>query len=388
MREADHVTRRIEVLRAGTFAPMTGAPVSFSADDLKAIAAAFNREAAPVPAVVGHPSTDHPAYGWAKSFSYDEASQRLVAELDEVEPQFADAVAQGRYKRVSLSLFSPDASNNPTPGAWYPKHIGFLGAAAPAVSGLKPVSFAADTAGVVTFEFADMSAMRDVAGLFRSLRDFFIEKFGLESADATLPGWTIGWIADAANADDLPGLAFSEPKPNEFKLPEPLMTKTAETKTAAEIETERKASEQRSTEREAALNARERAANHADNVAFAETLIADRRLLPVLKDKVVGLLNSLAPLAGAQLEVSFAEGSETKTAAALDLVRDVLKAQPAVVSFGSVDLGKDTPSIDFAMADGMVADPTSAELHARAVAHQASHPGTDYMTAIAAVNRQ
>ena len=61
----------------------------------------------------------------------------------------------------------------------------------------------------------------------------------------------------------------------------------------------------------------------------------------------------------------------------------------AVVSFGAIDLG-DPPSagaIDFALPDGMSADPGSAALHAKAVAFQARHPGTDYMAAVAAVNR-
>ena len=39
------------------------------------------------------------------------------------------------------------------PGKWYLRHVGFLGAAAPAVKGLKPVEFADDGGGVV---FADL----------------------------------------------------------------------------------------------------------------------------------------------------------------------------------------------------------------------------------------
>lgn len=140
-------------------------------------------------------------------------------------------------------------------------------------------------------------------------------------------------------------------------------------------------------ERERKLVERERAAAHSDNLAFAEALITEGRLLPVLKDKVVGVLDTLA--AGeAPTTVSFAEDGKTKTAAALDIVKEVLKAQPAVVSFGAIDLG-DPPSagaIDFALPDGMSADPGSAALHAKAVAFQARHPGTDYMAAVAAVN--
>lgn len=371
-----NVARTIEVFRPGTFTPMSGQPVTFSAADLQALSEAYDPATAPAPAVVGHPKTDDPAFGWATSFHYDADAGRLLADLGELEPAFADAVAAGRYKRISLSLFQPDAPNNPKPGQFYPKHIGFLGAAAPAVSGLKPVAFAADEAGALTFEFADASALRDVAGLFRSMRDFFIEKFGREAADQALPGWTIGWIDDAADRDPRPSpseLGFTAPSP---ATPETGMMPTPAAPDAAAL-----------AERERKLAERERAHAHAENLAFAEGLVGQGRLLPTLRDSVVNLLDGLQPVNGVTLEVSFAEAGQTKTASALDLVKQILGAQPAVVSFGAADLGGDAPTVDFALPDGMAADPTSAALHAKAVAFQAAHPGTEYMAAIAAVSR-
>lgn len=368
-------TRTIEVLRTGTFTPMSGAAVTFSAGDLKAIADAYDSSTAPAPAVIGHPKTDDPAYGWAKSFSYDPSSQRLLAEVSEIEPQFAEAVKEGRFKKISLSLFAPNAPNNPAPGKWYPKHIGFLGAAAPAVSGLKPVAFSLSEAGTVTFEFADATALRDVAGMFRSLREWLIEKFGSEVADKALPGWTIGWIDEAADRDPpkpFTGPAFAAPVTKETSM--------------SEIEAARAAAAL--AERERRLDVRERAACHAENLAFAESLAGEGRLLPALKDKVVGLLDRLSSVAGNPLEVSFAEGGITRTADALDLVKDILSAQPSIVSFGATDLGAEPAQIaDFAMPSGATADPISAALHARAIAYQSAHPGVDYMTAIAAANR-
>lgn len=368
----EKLTRTIEVFRPGTFTPMNGVPVTFSADDLRALAADYDF-AQPAPAVVGHPKTDDPAFGWATGFTFDEDGQRLTAEIGEIDPAFAEAVEAGRYKKISLSLFTPDAPNNPKPGKWYPKHVGFLGAAAPAVSGLKPVQFAEDETGTVTFEFSDVSAFRDVAGLFRSLREWMIEKFGTETADKAVPGWTIGWIEASASPEQPPTGAF-------FAAPSSTPEKTMDPKKLAADQVALKA-------REEALNERERAANHTDNIAFAEKLVNERRLLPALKDKVIGLLDSLSPLGGAQLEVSFAEGNETKTSGALDLVKSVLSGQPPVVSFGAHDLGRneDAAVADFAMPEGAKADPASAELHAKAIAWQAAHPGTEYMAAVAAV---
>lgn len=363
----------IEVFRPGTFTPVSGQTVTFSAADLAGMAAIYDAAAAPAPAVVGHPVLDAPAYGWASAFLWDAESERLVAELGQIEPAFAEAVAAGRYKRISMALFAPDAPNNPKPGNWYPKHVGFLGAAAPAVPGLKPVAFG-DLSGVHVFEFGDVTALRDVAGLFRSLREWIIEKFGAEQADRTLPSWTIAWIDDAA-ASPAPGPAFAAPA---FSEPEPLPVTTAQTPQptlpdAAALQA-----------RIAELETRERAAAHDAHVAFAERLIDAGRLTPVLQGRVVALLDAL-PADAAQ--VAFAEGDVQRSVPARQLVKDILEALPPVVSFGQVDLGDGAGSVAFAAPDGIAVDPASAELHAKAMAWQAKNPGAAYMAAVAAVSR-
>lgn len=360
-------TRKIEVFRPGKFVAMNGVECDFTADDLRAIAAAYDPLAAPAPGVIGHPKTDDPAWCWAKGFSYDEAGGRLLAEVGEIEPAFAEAVAEGRYKKISLSLFPPAAASNPKPGQWYPRHIGFLGAAAPAVPGLKPVAFAAD-ADAVTFEFADARAFKDVASLFTSLREWLLEKFGSEIADRTLPRWTIDWIDEASGRE--PERAFSAPpaKP-EDTMPDKIPAGASADDLAA---------------RAAALDRREADLRHADNMSFAEGLISEGRLLPVLKDRVVALLDAAGPLTEA---VSFAEGDRTVSAQPAALLRDILKAQPKVVDFST--LGADDRAgapVDFAAPIGARVDAASLDLHRRALAWQVAHPGADYMAAVAAVS--
>ena len=85
------LTARIEVFRPGTFTPMGGKPITFSAAGLRAIADAYDPATAPAPIVVGHPGTDAPAFGWAESFDYDPAAGRLYANVGQIEPA---AVAQ------------------------------------------------------------------------------------------------------------------------------------------------------------------------------------------------------------------------------------------------------------------------------------------------------
>lgn len=368
--------RAVEVFRPGTFTPLSGEPITFSAADVAAMATVYDAALAPAPAVVGHPAIDAPAFAWAAAFRWEPESERLVAELDQIEPAFAEAVAAGRYKRISMALFAPDAPNNPKPGTWYPKHVGFLGAAAPAVPGLKPVAFG-DATGVQVFEFGDMTALRDVAGLFRSLREWIIEKFGAEQADRTLPSWTIAWIDDAATPS-APGPAFAAA----FPKPEPFPVTTVPTPPPAQPDAAALQA------RIAELEARERAAAHEAHVAFAERLIDAGRLTPVLQERVVALLDALPADAA---PVAFAEGDAQRSLPARQLVRDILEALPPVVAFGQIDTGQrgglPGRAASFAAPDGMAVDPASAELHAKAVAWQASHPGSDYMAAVAAVTR-
>lgn len=366
-------TRQIEVFRPGTFVPMSGAPVTMTAEDLKAIAAAYDADGSPTPCVVGHPKTEDAAYAWAKSFSFDEASQRLVAEVDQIEPAFGEAVKKGSYKRISLSLFSPTAPNNPKPGAWYPKHIGFLGAAAPAVSGLRPVSFAEDQTGVVEVEFGD-PAFKDVASLFRSMREFLIEKFGIEVADKAAPSWSINWIDDAGDREQLGLPAFSEPKPSRE------MTMTDAEKAAA-AERERNLAE-----REAELNRRQAEISHADHASFAEGLVKDGKLIPASQARVVALLDSLA--APSATEVSFSEGTQVVKESPADAVRAILKAQPKVVNFGEFAADQGKPghaTAEFAAPDGSAIDADRLQIHAAAEAYVRKHPGTAYLDAVRAI---
>lgn len=208
------LTARIEVFRPGTFTPMDGAPISYSAADLRAIADAYDPATAPAPIVVGHPDLDAPAFGWIEGFEYDADQQRLMAKLHEIEPAFADAVKAGRYKKVSMAFYRPDQDHNPVPGTWYPKHVGFLGAAAPAVSGLKNASFAAAAGVIFTAEFGQ-AGMQETVSILRAIREFFIEKFGAEDADRVIPGYRLEWMTELSRMevsepdDDEPAQAFS-----------------------------------------------------------------------------------------------------------------------------------------------------------------------------------
>lgn len=139
----------IEVFKPGHHTSMSGAEVSFSSGDLDAMAQSYDPTEHDAPVVVGHPKHDAPAYGWVKGLKFD--GRTLKAELDKVDPAFAELVRAGRYRRVSASFYAPDAPTNPKPGSYYLRHVGFLGAQPPAVKGLKPVEFGDVEDGVLDF---------------------------------------------------------------------------------------------------------------------------------------------------------------------------------------------------------------------------------------------
>lgn len=365
-------TRTIEVFRPGTFKPMNDAPITYSADDLRTIAANYDAADAPTPAVIGHPRTNHPAYGWAKGFRYDEEGGRLLADIGELEPHFADAVAQGRYKKVSLSFFRPDSSANPKPGTWYPRHIGFLGAAAPAVSGLKPVQFAERTDDFVEFGLSESS----VASLFRRMRDFLISEFGQEKADAALPGYEIQWLTEDAIREEvgegkvLP--SFSDPVTPKPETPMPKTNPAADPAAAAR--------EAELAAREAALAERERSITHDRNVSFAESLIGDGKLLPVHQERMVAVLDAID---GGTDTVSFADG---KTAAPADELRAILKELPKTVPLGrSKPEGGIDDSPAFAAPERMDVSGDRLDLHRQALAYQRQNRDVSYAEAVKAV---
>lgn len=139
----------IEIFRAGTHTSMEGATQTITREMLQACAESYDPTKHEAPLVIGHPATDAPAYGWVKKLRVE--GDRLLAETGELEPAFADAVKEGRYKKISAAFWTADAASNPSPGVMSLKHVGFLGATAPAVKGLRAVKFAGDTSGVVMF---------------------------------------------------------------------------------------------------------------------------------------------------------------------------------------------------------------------------------------------
>ena len=370
------LAKRIRIFRPGTFTDMHGGEYTFSEADVQASADAYDPKVFQAPLVVGHPKMNAPAFGWVTGVEFTDDA--LIAENDEVAPEFAEAVSAGHYKKVSASFFPPTAKNNPVPGVYYLKHVGFLGGAAPAVSGLGTVTdpaFAQAEEDVV-IEFSDADADANiVARILRNLREYFIDKEGLEEADKIIPGWEIDWLVEEAGRDDTQP-AFAQPQLGDPAEPKPKETDMSKDALSAD---DLAARQKELDDKEAAFAEREAKVIGAENEAFVEDLIGKGQILPAEKEDVLSFMAKLG-----SDEVAFADGDKTSPLAAY---KDQLSKRPKVVEFAEVsaDKGGKAADVSFAAPDGYQVNAEQLELHAQAVAYQTDHPGTDYIDAVKAV---
>lgn len=144
-----------QIFKAGRHRAMSGAVLEFSEYDLQATAAAYSPVSKAAPLVLGHPEDDQPAYGEVRGLFVKDGG--LYAQAYAID-KLVELVRAGRYRHVSASFFSPFSGDNPTPGAYYLRHIGFLGAMPPAVKGMTPPQFAERTDSLCFCEGGDASS--------------------------------------------------------------------------------------------------------------------------------------------------------------------------------------------------------------------------------------
>ncbi len=134
-----------QIFRAGTHVDSAGRTLTFGEDDIARTAASYGVRAAPL--CLGHPSNDRPSYGQVDRLLAIGGNLLAAASVNF---DLADAVRAGRYKKLSASFYTPAAVGNPAPGMYYLKHVGFLGAAPPAIKDLPALQFAGATVAFAT----------------------------------------------------------------------------------------------------------------------------------------------------------------------------------------------------------------------------------------------
>lgn len=128
-----------QIFRAGTHTAMSGTSFEFREQDLHYIASGYSKKKLCAPLVLGHPADNMPKYGEVDGLFVEGGA--LYAQAN-VNISLMDMVQRKLYKNVSASFIAPKNAANPTPGVYYLRHVGFLGAHPPAVKGLAALAFA------------------------------------------------------------------------------------------------------------------------------------------------------------------------------------------------------------------------------------------------------
>lgn len=308
----------IEIFKGGKQTDSSGRKHDGDAIIVQAIAN-FDAAKHEPPLVVGHPNDNAPAFGWVNSLKsvVQDGTKVLLAKFKQVAPEFEELAKAGRYKKRSASFY-PDGSL---------RHVGFLGAAPPAVKGLADVAFTDD--GGPTFEFSDSEWA--IARVFRRLREWLIEKEGTDTADRIVGDWEINDIqraADQASQDQ--ATAVAQPLFEEKAMPETAVKSFTETDLATAVATA-KAEARRQVEAEfaeAAKISRTEARKQAATTFCADGVKAGT-IIPAWVQ--AGLPEFMARLDGEEV-ISFAETGDKQSQ--YDWFKDFMESLPKVVTFG------------------------------------------------------
>lgn len=359
--------KKIEIFRPGRHTALSGEEADFSESHLRQTAEAYDPAVHEAPIVVGHPRAETPAYGWIKGVSFAEDRNALEAEPDQVDPAFAEQVAAGRYKKVSASFYRPDSKNNPKPGVYYLRHVGFLGAQPPSVKGLKPVEFSEADADVIELEFGE--AEKRLSSVLRRIREFVIEVAGLKKADQVLPEYEIQSLETAGQ--EAAEAEYSEREGDELSIEQ-------------QREKIRKEVEAEFAEREQKLAKEEKKRRRQAHEQAAEKLVEAGKVLPRHKD---GLVEFMEAVDTDQATVEFAEedGGDPKKLPPVQWLEKFLTDLPQAVDYAERGGGEGEDDIAAYQApDGYSVDPEKARLHAQALEYQEKND-CDYVTAVFAV---
>lgn len=355
-----NATKPLHIFKPGRQTALSGAVLDFSESDLAASARAYDPALHEAPIVVGHPKLDAPAYGWVKSLAA--GGDGLNAEPHQVDAAFAELVAAGRFKKISASFYLPDASNNPVPGVYYLRHVGFLGAMPPAVKGLKHAEFADAEDGVV--EFADWG-MDTNASLWRRVRDWLLTQFGQEVADQVVPDWQVEAIREAARDNDETRAAFADPSVSQATATTSEENHAVSPEQKAALEAENAQLKQQLAAAEAEKKTAAAAKRHGEHLAYAEELISGGTLAPKHKGAVVAFLD----FADGEASVEFGEGDDKQPLATA--FKAFLGDMPKVVEFGeSATKSKagELGTVEVAEFAEKATDPARLSLHVQATA--------------------
>ena len=356
----------IEIFRAGDY----GERGNWTADDLDRVAAAYDPRKQSAPVVLGHPADDAPAYGWVKRLR--RAGQSLWAQLEKVDPVLESLLRAGRFAQRSVALYR----QFPLTGGPYLRHVGFLGAAPPAVKGLAAVRFADAEFQTIDAQFQSIASISS-PGDQRSSEVFMSEpKSKLES------------FVDHLRSFFLPDPPTATPAGEGSADPSPVPPSDAFAERLAALEQRLEAVTSAKTSAEQKLAEVESDKSRAQVANFVETLRSQGRFPPMFEGwgvrEFMERLARLEPGEAGEKNVCATDPSESLSGTDIPVCpptllvwfQEFLSKLPAVIEFRELGPSSShrppvtshrSPVVRFTEPQrGMSVDPASVELAERA----------------------
>ncbi len=344
----------IEIFRAGKQKDSAGSEKDWTEGDLDKIVSSYDPRSHEAPVVIGHPKDNAPAFGWVESLKRE--GKTLLAQLKDLAPEFVEMVKKGLFKKRSIALY-PDLTL---------RHIGFLGAAPPAVKGLADVKFSA-AGEAVEIEYLEPYQQETIKSIFQRLREWIIEKFGMEEADKIIPSYNV----DSLNAQEPnPAQAFSANQKEggnnmkefleklkalvlgaekdlgpaqtaqfseaDVRAREAAAAKAAKDQAALEFAEQQRQKDAELKDRFEALKAREAEMRKGEVVAFVEGLKQQGKIVPAMEKTGAGITAFLLDLSGSGSVLEFKEGAETKKQTPIEFMKSFLSGLSKQVEFSEV----------------------------------------------------
>jgi hypothetical protein len=362
-----------EILKVGKVKDNSGKWHNFTEKDLDSFIEMYENRKNDAPVVVGHPKTNSPAYGWVDKLKRE--GEILKATFKDLVPEFVGAVKKKIYKYISIS-FNPITKKL--------RHVGFLGGAAPAVEGLAEANLSEFEEEYITVEFAEEEwserRIRSIGRLFQRIREFFIEKWGIEETNNIISAYDADYLKEIPPKVESVS-SFNEDKTKEVnmdeleKVKQELLDKEDELTNLTE-EADNKETENKKLKKD--LADIEQKGRKKEISEFVDSLKKEGRLLPKHEKTVSEILMNLK---GQDFEIEFSE-EEKKTG--YDSFSAMLKDLPVVVPLGDLNK-KEEKEIETAEF-GENVDEDALEIHKEALA-LCEKEGIEYVDAVNKINQ-
>jgi len=341
------------VFSSGTHTDSAGRTKPWTNDELDEIVANTKARAeknlfSSAPLVVGHPKNNDPAFGWLLDVKRE--GDVLLAKADEktLHDEFIKGVEKGLWPNRSVRIGKGK-------DGLYLRHVGFLGAAPPAIEGMDAV-YAADEGEFFDYADADTYTPNVLTRFMRGVRDFIIDKFDIETADKVIPDYQIESMTGHVNG--LREQNNPETSLSSFNKPEPKGDVTMPREySEAEIEQIQKDAAEAATKKAEAEFAKkeadftstisdERAKRlRADFTKQVDELTTEGKVTPAQAEGMVDFMLSL-DAAGEATEFEFSAGegdkAETKKLKPVDWFASFTKSIGKQVDLGESGAGDDT----------------------------------------------